>query len=154
MTNNTSVHLWLILMKAYQSLERHAMQSIKGTSLCFSDFAVLETLLHKGPLPVNTIGAKVALTSGSATAAIDRLEKKALVRRAPDATDRRARIVHLTAKGKALIEAAFDQHAADIEAVTGSLSPAEQTLLTKLLKKLGTTAASSPAVYSTSKGKN
>src|SRR3981189_947757 len=105
--NSTGVHLWLVLMKAYQALQQRAMHSIAGTGLCFSDFAVLETLLHKGPLPVNTIGAKVALTSGSPTAAIDRLEKKSLVRRASDATDRRTRIVHLTAKGKTLIHAAF-----------------------------------------------
>jgi hypothetical protein len=30
-----------------------------------SDFRVLEVLLHKGPLPVNTIGPKVWLTPGS-----------------------------------------------------------------------------------------
>jgi MarR family 2-MHQ and catechol resistance regulon transcriptional repressor len=152
-TNSTGVHLWLVLMKAYQSLHQRALDSIADTGLCFSDFAVLETLLHKGPLPVNTIGAKVALTSGSSTAAIDRLEKKSLVRRAPDATDRRTRIVHLTAKGKTLIEAAFGKHATDIEAVTGSLSISEQITLTGLLKKLGTTAASGPAINLESKGK-
>jgi MarR family 2-MHQ and catechol resistance regulon transcriptional repressor len=130
------------------------MRSIGDTGLCFSDFAVLETLFHKGPLPVNTIGAKVTLTSGSSTAAIDRVEKKGLVRRAPDATDRRARIVHLTAKGKTLIEAAFGKHAADIEAVTGSLTIAEQNNLTGLLRKLGKTAASGPATNISSKGKH
>src|SRR5438046_1126034 len=126
MTKSTGVHLWLILMKDYQSLERHAMSSIAGTGLCFSDFAVLETLLHNGPPPANTIGAKVALTSGCSTAVIDRLEKKFLVRRASDATDRRTRIVHLTAKRKTLIHAAFAKHAADIEKVTGVLSTSEQ----------------------------
>jgi MarR family 2-MHQ and catechol resistance regulon transcriptional repressor len=149
MTKTTGVHLWLILMKAYQSLERHAMNSIAGTGLCFSDFAVLETLLHKGPLPVNTIGAKIALTSGSSTAAIDRLEKKCLVRRASDATDRRTRIVHLTAKGKTLIHAAFAKHAADIECVTGVLSTSEQATLMELLRRLGISAATN----SESKGK-
>ena len=52
------VHLWLVLMKAHQALHQHAMRSIAGTGLCFSDFAFLEMLLHKGPLPVNTLGAK------------------------------------------------------------------------------------------------
>lgn len=152
-TNSTGVHLWLVLMKAYQALHHHAMRSIGDTGLGFSDFAVLETLLHKGPLPVNTIGAKIALTSGSSTAAVDRLEKKALVRRAPDASDRRARIVHLTAKGEALIEAAFRKHTTDIEAVTANLALAEQNTLTGLLKKLGKTAVSGPATNLSSKGK-
>jgi len=46
-----------------------------------SDFAVLEALLHKGPLPVNEIGKKVLLTSGSMTVAVDRLEQRRLVER-------------------------------------------------------------------------
>ena len=95
-TEMTGIHLWLVLMKAQQALQRHALRSIASSRLCFSDFAVLEILLHKGPLPVNALGVRVSLTSGSATAAIDRIEKKGLVRRAPHATDRRTRIVHLT----------------------------------------------------------
>jgi MarR family transcriptional regulator, 2-MHQ and catechol-resistance regulon repressor len=140
-TKTSGIHLWLVLMKAYQSLQHRALRSIGKTSLGFSDFAVLEALLHKGPLPVNTVGARVALTSGSSTAAIDRLEKRGLVRRAPDATDRRARIVHLTAKGKALIEAAFSKHAADMEEIAASLSASEKKTLHELLKKLGKTAS-------------
>lgn len=139
------IHLWLVLMKAYQSIEHRAMRSIGDTSLCYSDFAVLEVLLHKGPLPVNTVGARVALTSGSSTAAIDRLEKRGLVRRAPDATDRRTRIVHLTGKGRTLIQTAFRKHAADMETVTASLSAAEKKTLLDLLKKLGKSAVSGPA---------
>jgi DNA-binding MarR family transcriptional regulator len=54
-----------------------------------SDFAVLEALLHKGPLPVNEIGKKVLLTSGSITVAVDRLETKGLVERRASGADRR-----------------------------------------------------------------
>lgn len=144
-TNPAGIHLWLVLMKAYQAIERRALRSIGDTSLCFSDFAVLEALLHKGPLPVNTVGALVTLTSGSSTAAIDRLERKALVRRAPDPTDRRTRIVHLTAAGKILIESAFRKHAADMETVTASLSATEKKTLLDLLKRLGKSALSGPA---------
>src|ERR1035441_41197 len=75
----TGVHLWLVLWKAYQALLCHAERHIHSLGLGFSDFAVLEVLLHKGPAPVNTIGQLVHLTSGSITAAIDRLERKSLV---------------------------------------------------------------------------
>ena len=136
-STTSGVHLWLLLMKAHRALQKYALRSISGSGLCFSDFAVLEVLLHKGPLPVNTVGTIVSLTSGPATAAIDRLEKKGLVRRAADSEDRRARIVHLTEKGKTLISAAFRQHEADMETLTSQLSAADKSTLSGLLKKLG-----------------
>ena len=61
--------------------------------------SILEVLLHKGPLPVNTIGPKVWLTPGTISVAVDRLEKKALVKR-KNTDDRRVRMVELTAKGR------------------------------------------------------
>src|SRR5215471_19315116 len=86
------LRLWLILWKSYDTLRQHALQHIESEGLGLSDFAVLEALLHKGPLPVNTIGGLVRLTSGSITAAVDRLVAKGLVERCSHATDRRARV--------------------------------------------------------------
>src|SRR5437773_12463172 len=63
--DSTGVHVWLVFMKAFQALLPHAAESIERTDLGDSDFRVLEVLLHKGPLPVNTIGPKVWLTPGS-----------------------------------------------------------------------------------------
>ncbi len=60
----SGVHLWLILMKTFRSFERFAVQSIRGTGMGMSDFQVLEALLFKGPLPVNTIGPLIPLTRG------------------------------------------------------------------------------------------
>jgi MarR family transcriptional regulator, 2-MHQ and catechol-resistance regulon repressor len=139
--DRSGVHLWLVLMKAHQALHRRALKSITATGLCYSDFAVLEILLHKGSLPVNVLGSKVALTSGSATAAIDRLEKKGLVRRADDPRDRRARIVHLTPKGESLVRSAFLEHEADMDTATRGLTAAERSTAIHLLKRLGKYAA-------------
>ena len=136
----TGVHLWLVLWKAYQALLCHAEHHIHSLGLGFSDFAVLEVLLHKGPAPVNRIGELVHLTSGSITAAIDRLERKSLVARGADPSDRRARVVHLTEAGRALIECAFRDHAAAMEAATSGLSAAERGAAVALLKKLGLSA--------------
>jgi MarR family 2-MHQ and catechol resistance regulon transcriptional repressor len=136
----TGVHLWLVLMKAHRAIERRANASIGELGLCFSDFAILEILLHKGPLPVNTIGARVPLTSGSTTTAVDRLESRGLVRREAEAADRRTRVVHLTPEGRQMIEVAFLRHSADIEAATAGLSEKERTAAIRLLRKLGKAA--------------
>jgi len=133
----TGIHLWLVLWKAYEAVRCHAERHIHSLGLGFSDFAVLEALLHKGPTPINTIGDLVHLTSGSITAAIDRLEQKSLVSRCSHPGDRRARIVHLTEEGRKLIECAFGDHAAAMEAATSGLSAAERAEAVVLLKKLG-----------------
>jgi MarR family 2-MHQ and catechol resistance regulon transcriptional repressor len=101
----------------------------------------LEVLLHKGPQPVNIIGKKVLLTSGSITAAIDRLESKKLLRRRSDSKDRRSRIVELTETGRRLIERAFQEHAMDMEETMAVLRSGERKELIRLLKKVGMWAA-------------
>lgn len=126
-----------MLWKAYDSLRRHAEKHIATLPLGMSEFAILEALLHKGPLPVNTLGGLVRLTSGSASVAMDRLEKKGLVERKNHPGDRRTRVVHLTAEGRKLIESAFTDHAAAMEQVAAGLSPRERADLLRLLKKLG-----------------
>ena len=137
----TGVHVWLVFMKTFQALARHAEESIARTELGDSDFRVLEALLHKGPLPVNTIGPKVWLTPGSISVAVDRLVKKGLVSRNDQAGDRRVRRVELTAKGRALITRGFREHAAAMENAAGVLSKKERLTLLQLLKKLGKHAA-------------
>ena len=139
----SGVHLWLVFMKAFQALVPHAAGSIERTKLGDSDFRVLEVLLHKGPLPVNTIGPKVWLTPGSISVAVDRLVKKGLVARKERTNDRRVRQVELTAKGRALITRGFREHAAAMENSMRVLSKKERLTLQQLLKKLGKYAAKS-----------
>jgi MarR family transcriptional regulator, 2-MHQ and catechol-resistance regulon repressor len=139
--DSSGVHIWLVLMKAFQALMPHAAESIERTELGDSDFRVLEALLHKGPLPVNALGPKVWLTPGSISVAVDRLVKKGLVSRKDHPGDRRIRQVELTAKGRALITRGFREHAAAMETVVSGLSKKERLTLLRLLKKLGKHAA-------------
>jgi MarR family 2-MHQ and catechol resistance regulon transcriptional repressor len=139
--DSSATRLWLILWKAARAVEQNALNSLAGLGLGLSEFAVLEALLHKGPLPVNAIGRKVLLTSGSITSAIDRLESRRLVRRAVDPRDSRSRIVHLTAAGRRLIAKAFQRHACDMEETLAVLKSAERVELVRLLKKAGMWAA-------------
>src|SRR5258705_12477108 len=138
--DSSGVHVWLVFMKAFQALFPHAAGSVKRTELGDSDFRVLEALLHKGPLPVNTIGPKVWLTPGSISVAVDRLVEKGLVSRKDHPDDRRVRRVELTAKGRALITRGFREHASAMETAVGVLSKNERLTLLRLLKKLGKSA--------------
>ena len=142
LTGGSGVHIFLVLWKASRAAQTYAEKSISGLRMGASDFAVLEALLHKGPLPVNEIGKKVMLTSGSITVAVDRLEAKGLVERRAHGTDRRARIVHLTKEGRKVITRAYADHAEDMERLASdSLTKEERKTLISLLKKIGYEAA-------------
>src|SRR5467141_1780874 len=142
LTGGSGVHVFLVLWKAARAVEAYAEKSVSQLEMCGSDFAVLEALLHKGPLPINEIGKKVLLTSGSITVAVDRLEAKGLVERRASGADRRARIVHLTKEGRKLIIRGFAEHAADMERIaSASLTRTERETLIRLLKKIGFEAA-------------
>jgi len=134
-------HVWLVMMKAMRALTRYAAAGIEETGLGLSDFAVLEVLLHRGPLPVNTIGPVVDLTPGSISIAVDRLFAKDLVSRVESSEDRRVRIVALTPRGKTLIDSAFRKHSGQMRRVFAELSPEELRGLEAALKKVGKRAA-------------
>lgn len=137
----TGPRLWVVLARAHGALASYVEQCIATEGLCLSDFMVLEVLLHKGPMTISEIGAKVLLANASMTAAVDRLEEKLLVIRRSSDSDRRIRMVELTKRGRALISDLYARHVRDIEAVTNVLTAREQDQLRSLLKKLGLAAA-------------
>ena len=133
----TAAHIRLILWKAAKAIEKADRASIADTGLKLSEFTIMEVLLHRGPLPINTIGDKVLLTSGSMTAAINRLGKKGLVTRIQDPSDGRCFHVHLTTVGRNVIELAYAKHESNLEKIAAVLNGKERGDLVRLLKKIG-----------------
>lgn len=130
-------HIRLVLWKAAKAIEKVDRTSIAGTGLHLSDFQIMEILLHKGPQSINAIGEKVLLTSGSMTAAANRLENKGLVKRVQDPMDGRCIHVHLTAEGSEVIQQAYALHEQNLERIATVLTPNERDELVRLLKKIG-----------------
>jgi MarR family 2-MHQ and catechol resistance regulon transcriptional repressor len=131
-------HLFLLLWKASHAVTGYSHESIRAAGFgSLSDFAVLELLMHKGPQPVNVIGAKILLTSGSITTAVQRLEKRGLVRRERSGEDARVVLVHLTDAGQALIEPSFETHSADLNHLFDALDETERTQFAALMRKIG-----------------
>ena len=131
------VHCWLVWMKAFQAAAKYLYAGLEETGLDDTDFRILEALLNKGPLPVNTIGPKVNLTPGSISVAVDRLLDRGLVSRVESHQDRRVRVVSLTPKGKELIAPVFRKHAVEIRQMIADASPKEVRSLETILKKIG-----------------
>jgi len=130
-------YIRLVLWKAAKAVEKVDKASIAETGLGLSDFAIMEALLHKGPLPINQIGEKVLLTSGSMTVAVNRLETRGLVKRIQDPADGRCFYVHLTKEGRKTIKTAYAKHERNLERIASVLSDQERKEVVRLLKKIG-----------------
>jgi MarR family 2-MHQ and catechol resistance regulon transcriptional repressor len=129
--------LWVALARCAASVHRMSAHDIQRHGLTQPQFAVLEVLYHKGPLPLCVIGEKLLVTSGNITYVADQLERAGYLRRERSAEDRRVIRARLTAKGVALMARVFPKHASAIARAAGVLAPREQAALARLLKKWG-----------------
>jgi MarR family 2-MHQ and catechol resistance regulon transcriptional repressor len=105
--------------------------------LTYSQFAVLEALLHLGHMTQGEISAKVLKSGSNMTTVIDNLERDGLVKRERDAQDRRVIHVHLTEAGTGKVEEVLPGHVAALVEEFSVLSAQEQETLGGLCKKLG-----------------
>ncbi|MDX8046321.1 MarR family transcriptional regulator [Gracilibacillus sp. S3-1-1] len=132
-----SLKLFVVLSKAYRSVADQVAKDIRNHGLNTTDFGVLELLYHLGEQPLQKIGDKILLASGSITYVVDKLEKKELVKRTPCPDDKRITFASITAKGEDLLNNIFPEHWKQIEAIMEGLDVDEKESAIQLLKKLG-----------------
>jgi DNA-binding MarR family transcriptional regulator len=106
-------------MRALQTvLEDYDAAASQRTGLGRNDWRCVRMLVETGAARPSAIQAALGLTSGSVTALLDRLERRNLVQRAHDASDRRALLVYPTQAARSLFENAH----APLSQVTARLS--------------------------------
>ena len=115
--------------RAASALENRLLRRNVLGDLTMSQFGVLETLYHLGPLCQGAISAKLLKSSGNITLVLDNLESHGLVERTRDTDDRRKVNLALTPKGEELIARIFPLQAAVIADELSALSPEEQEQL-------------------------
>lgn len=133
----TSLKLFVVFSKAYKFVLEQAFEDMRQHGLTPSEFMTLEVLYNKGKLPLQQIGEKILVTSGSITYNIDKLENKGLLRRMPSQEDRRVIHAELTEAGMELFDRIFPKHAAKIQHVMGALTIDEQRTAIEWLKRIG-----------------
>ena len=132
-----SLKLLIVLSRAFHKVAERIKEDIRSHNLNTTEFAVLELLYHKGDQPIQQIGKKILLSSGSITYVIDKLEEKNLVSRKNCPKDRRVIYATITDEGKRLMDVDFPEHKKAVHHIFRVLSPEEKQVLISLLKKLG-----------------
>ena len=135
--DSRALKTYVKLMRAAESITTRVHKHLSSAGLTVSQFGVLEAIYHLGPLSQKDLGRKILRSSGNITMVIDNLEKRRLVRRKRDTSDRRSFIVHLTGEGQKLIHKIFPSHAALITDELSVLNRNDQIILGNLCKKVG-----------------
>jgi MarR family transcriptional regulator, 2-MHQ and catechol-resistance regulon repressor len=134
---NQSLKLFIVLSRAYKAINEQVNKLIQTKGLNPTEFAVLELLYHKGDQPLQQIGGKILLASGSITYVVDKLEEKGLLKRMACPKDRRVTYAQITEEGKAFIGEIFPGHEERIHELMSSLTIEEKATAIELIKKLG-----------------
>lgn len=132
-----SLKLFIVLSRAHKAISEQANQFFQANGVNPTEFAVLELLYHKGKQPLQKIGGKILLASGSITYVIDKLEKRGFITRINCPTDRRVTHAEITEEGKEFMARIFPEHEKNLHELTSSLSAEEKDEAIELMKKLG-----------------
>jgi len=120
-----ALKMLVVLSRTMHAVTEQVKADIKTHQLNLSEFGVLELLYHKGDTPLQQIGDKILLTSGSVTYVVDKLEKRGLIARKSCATDRRVTFE------------TFPKHEAFLADLFKDLSVSEKEQLIDQLKRIG-----------------
>ncbi len=125
------------LTRAADALRSRISPVINTNEITESQFYVLDSLYHSGPLTQKNIGEKVFRSGGNITLVIDNLEKQGYVKRVRGKEDRRYFTIHLTKAGKNLMDKIFPKFLSEIKKEMDVLGDSEHKQLQELCKKVG-----------------
>lgn len=97
-----TIGLGMLLRDAHMSFNRRLREALAQHDISFSQYQHLRHLWQSDGLVQVELSRRIGIETASSTAVIDQLEKRGLIRRQRDASDRRRIIVTLTPAGRAL----------------------------------------------------
>lgn len=131
-----ALNAFIKLQRAAESVSAR-VHAVLPASLTITQFGVLESLYHIGPLCQSELAEKLLKSGGNLTLVVDNLEKAGYVARERDPADRRFVVVTLTDKGESFIATLFPKVVANVTREMATLSSTEISDFGRLCKKIG-----------------
>ena len=132
-----ALNSYIKLIRSAESLSSRINLELSEYGLTESQFGVLDSLLHLGPMKHKEIGKKILKSGGNITMVINNLERRELVQRKRGEQDKRQFIIHLTSKGKNKIQGVLPTIVKKIKKHFEVLNKEEQRELQRLCKIVG-----------------
>ena len=133
---SATLQLLIALARALKEIDKWVRPHLASEGLGATEFAVLEVLYHKGPLPLGEIRDQILVTGPSTTYIVKKLEQRGLMRRRPSGEDQRVVFGELTPAGRKLIGRVFPEHVAHLRRAMAGLSVQEKRAAGHLMRKL------------------
>lgn len=133
---SATLQLLIALGRAAKAIEKGVRPHLASHGLAMTEFAVLEVLYHKGPLPLSEIRDRILVTGASTTYVVDKLEQRGLLRRRGSDEDKRVVLGEITTAGRKLVGCIFPAHVELLRQLMASLSAPEKRTAAQLLRKL------------------
>lgn len=127
--------IFIGMSRALNMINRATNKIYTRHGLTSGQFAVLEALYHKGDLSVGEVQEKILSTSGTIPVIVKNLEKEGLLERTCDPTDKRRYILHITQKGRDLMDIVYPENEETIVSMMNILDIEEQEEIIKCMKK-------------------
>jgi DNA-binding MarR family transcriptional regulator len=128
--------LCLHVQRAARALARRFDEALRPVQLTNGQFSLLMSLNRKRPPGMSSVASLLAMDQTTLTAAVKPLHRRGLLKITADQTDRRARVMALTAKGKRLLARAVPIWKATHAAVEDLLSDSDPNRFRKDLESL------------------
>ena len=128
--------LCLHVQRAARALARRFDDALRPHGLTNGQFSLLMSLNRPEPPPMGPVASLLAMDRTTLTAALKPLERRGLVQVTPDPTDRRSRILKLTAKGRKLLAEALPVWKQTHDEVERDMPGADPESLRRALRSL------------------
>lgn len=135
-TRNPSVFAWLHLLRIHHQIQKSEIAFLAKHNLTLPQFDVLAQLSREEGITQQTLADRLLVTKGNVCGLMERMLEQGLVERRQDPHDGRAYMLHLTSKGKRLIQDIMPAHSQLIASNIGQLAPEKQKQLLDLLSEL------------------
>jgi DNA-binding MarR family transcriptional regulator len=128
--------MWLHLLRIHHQVQKSEIAQLAQYNLTLPQFDVLAQLHREQGITQQALADRLFVTKGNVCGLMDRMMEQDLVERRADPQDRRAYMLHLTPKGKQLIEKVLPPHGQIVAAQMEKLAPEKQKQLLDLLSEL------------------
>lgn len=142
---DTRVVAWLQMMRVSDKMAKLANEHIRCLGMTGAQFDVLAQLSTHEGISQQALSEKLFVTKGNVCGLIGRMEQRQLVERRPDPSDKRANLLFLTDKGRALAEKIMPEQERFVAEQMSVLTPDEESTFRSLLRQLDRSLPNHPA---------